>query len=227
MTPMRWRALVIVVAMAITALATIGAKPSVRLADRNAKVSLETMVPRQFAGWTMDERQSAVIVNPEAGELVSRIYNQVLSRTYIHGPSRHPVMLSIAYGENQTRSNDLHVPDVCYPAGGFQIKESVRSEMVLRQGSIPVKHLVAQRLQRREPLTYWVIIGEKLATGAIDAKLAALSYGLRGTIPDGIIFRVSTTGLPDDVAFATQREFVQDLFDSLPSASRKRLAGLP
>ena len=227
MTPMRWRALVILVAMAITALATIGAEPSVRLADRNAKVSLETMVPRQFAGWAMDERQSAAIVNPEAGDLVSRIYNQVLSRTYIHGPSRRAVMLSIAYGEDQSRSNDLHVPDVCYPSGGFQIKESVRSELVLRQGSIPVKQLVAQRLQRREPLTYWAIIGDKVATSATDAKLTGLSYGLRGTIPDGIIFRVSTTGLPDEVAFATQREFVQDLFDSLPSASRKRLAGLP
>jgi hypothetical protein len=46
-------------------------------------------------------------------------------------------------------------------------------------------------------------------------------------VPDGIIFRVSTVGLPDEAAFATQREFVQDLFDSLSSASRKRLAGLP
>lgn len=227
MNPLRWRALAILVAMSITALATLWAEPSVRLADRNAKFTLDAMIPRQFAGWAMDERQSAAIVNPDVGGTLSRIYNQVLSRTYIHGPSRRAVMLSIAYGENQTRTNDLHVPDVCYPAGGFQIKESMRSEMVLRQGSIPVKHLVAQRLQRREPLTYWAIIGEKLATGAIDAKLAALSYGLRGQVPDGIIFRVSTVGLPDEIAFATQREFVQDLFDSLSSASRKRLAGLP
>jgi EpsI family protein len=99
--------------------------------------------------------------------------------------------------------------------------------MVLRQGSIPVKHLVAERLQRREPLTYWALIGDKVATSAADAKLTGLSYGLRGMVPDGIIFRVSTVGLPDEAAFATQREFVQDLFDSLSSASRKRLAGLP
>jgi EpsI family protein len=82
--------------------------------------------------------------------------------------------------KNQSRSNDLHVPDVCYPSGGFQIKESVRGELVLRQGSIPVKHLVAQRLQRREPLTYWAIIGEKLATGAIDAKLTGSLLRLAG-----------------------------------------------
>jgi hypothetical protein len=45
-------------------------------------------------------------------------------------------------------------------------------------------------------------------------------------IPDGIIFRVSTVGLPDDMAFATQQEFVQDLFDTLSSKDRKRLAAL-
>jgi EpsI family protein len=224
--PLRWRALALLVAMCITALATLSAEPTVRLADRNAKFTLDTMIPRQFGGWAMDERQSAAIVNPEAGGLVSRIYNQVLSRTYIHGATRRSVMLSIAYGEDQSRSHDLHVPDVCYPSGGFQIKESVRSEMVLRQGSIPVKHLVAQRIQRREPLTYWALIGDHVATSAVGAKLTALSYGLRGQVPDGIIFRVSTVGLPDAVAFDTQREFVQDLFDSLSSASRKRLSGL-
>lgn len=227
MNPLRWRALAILVAMSITALATLWAEPTVRLADRNEKFTLDTMIPRQFGEWAMDERQSAAIVNPEAGELVSRIYNQVLSRTYIHGASRRSVMLSIAYGEDQSRPNDLHLPDVCYPSGGFQIKDAVRSEMVLRQGSIPVKHLVAQRLQRREPLTYWALIGDKVATSAIDAKLTGLSYGLRGMVPEGIIFRVSTVGSPDEIAFATQREFVQDLFDSLSSASRKRLAGLP
>jgi EpsI family protein len=226
-TSLRRRALAIFLAMGITALATLWAEPTVRLADSNAKFNLDTMVPRQFGGWAMDERQSAAIVNPEAGGLVSRIYNQVLSRTYIHGPTRRSVMLSIAYGEDQSRSHDLHVPDVCYPSGGFQIKEAVRSEMVLRQGAIPVKRLVAQRIQRREPLTYWALIGDKVATSATDAKLTGLSYGLRGQVPDGIIFRVSTVGLPDEMAFATQQEFVQDLFDSLPSASRKRLSGLP
>ena len=59
-----------------------------------------------------------------------------------------------------------------------------------------------------------------------DTKLTALAYGLRRMIPDGIIFRISTVGLPDDMAFATQQEFVQDLFDTLSSKDRKRLAAL-
>ncbi len=208
-------------------MAALWAKPSIRLAERDGKLLLDTAVPRQFGEWVMDERTSAAIVNPEVGDMVSRIYHQVLSRTYIHGPSRRSVMLSIAYGENQGRPHELHVPDVCYPSGGFQIKAASRSELVLRQGVIPVKQLVTQLAQRREPLTYWAIIGDKVATSAIDAKLTTLSYGLRRTTPDGLIFRVSTVGLQDEIAFSTQREFVQDLVDALSSESRKRLAGLP
>jgi EpsI family protein len=227
MNSLRRRAFALCIAMCITALAAVWAEPTLRTADHLGKLSLETTIPRQFGGWAMDERQSAAIINPEVGDLVSRIYHQVLSRTYIHGPTRRSVMLSIAYGEDQSHSHELHVPDVCYPSGGFQIKEASRSELVLRQGVIPVKQLVTQRAQRREPLTYWAIIGDKVATSATDAKLTTLSYGLRRTIPDGLIFRVSTVGLQDEVAFATQREFVQDLFDALSSESRKRLAGLP
>jgi EpsI family protein len=226
MTPLRWRALWILLAMCVTALLTRWIEPSIRLADQAGKISLETMIPREIGPWRLDERQSAAIVVPQEGGLVSRIYQQVLSRTYIHGPSGRAVMLSIAYGENQSHSHDLHVPDVCYPAGGYQIEHSSRGELLLRQGSIPVKRLVTQLHQRREPLTYWAIVGDRVATSAVGAKLTALAYGLRRIIPDGIIFRVSTVGLPDDMAFATQQEFVQELFDMLSSQDRQRLAAL-
>ena len=226
MTALRRRSLAILAAMLATALLAWQAEPTARLADRNGRVSLETMIPQQFGRWVMDERQSAAIVNPEADNLVSRIYQQAISRTYVDPASRRSVMLSIAYGENQSHSHDLHVPDVCYPSGGFQIRESTRGELALRQGAIPVKRLVAERMQRREPITYWAIIGDRVAIGAVDAKITALAYGLRGVIPDGIIFRVSTVGVPDDQAFALQQEFVQDLFDALSSESRKRLSGL-
>lgn len=227
MTPFRWRAFAILVAMSTASLATLWAEPTIRLAESGSKVALDTMIPKRFGEWAMDERQSAAIINPEAGTLVSRLYHQVLSRTYIHGANGRGVMLSIAYGQDQSHSNDLHVPDVCYPSGGFQVVDSARGEMALRQGTIPVKRLITQRAQRREPLTYWAIIGDKVTTSATDVKLTALSYGLRRTIPDGIIFRVSTVGLSDEAAFSTQKEFVQDLFNALSGASRKRLAGLP
>jgi EpsI family protein len=226
MKPEMRHALIIFVAMLITAIVTLLVHPNIRLVDQSDKIELETMIPHQLGEWVMDERQSAAVVNPQGGELQNKIYQQVLSRTYIHTPSQRSVMLSIAYGENQNRSNDLHVPDVCYPAGGFKIEFAKLGLLQTKFGDIPVKRLVAQRMQRREPLTYWAIIGEHVATGAVSSKMIALSYGLSGIVPDGIIFRVSSVGIDDEAAFVTQQEFVQVLFDALPATARKRLAGL-
>jgi EpsI family protein len=220
------RAVCILLAVVLAAAVAVLVRPSARLVEQVGPLELEKLIPREFSGWVLDERQSAAVVNPQAGDLQGRIYQQVLSRTYIHAASQRSIMLSIAYGENQNRSNDLHVPDVCYSAGGFRIERSELGKIATAQGDISVKRLVAQRLQRREPLTYWTIIGDRVATSAMGSKLIALSYGLRGTVPDGMIFRVSSVGFPDEQAFANQQEFVKDLISALPSDGRKRLAGL-
>ena len=226
MTALRWRAFVLSLAMCCAALAAALIKPTARLADQGERLNLERMIPRQFGDWVMDERQSALVVNPQGEDLVSQLYQQVISRTYLNPVSGQAIMLSIAYGENQSHSHDLHVPDICYAAGGFQIKKAERGELSTPYGAIPVKRLVTQLSQRREPLTYWVIVGQKIASGALGPKLIALGYGLQGVIPDGIIFRVSSVGSDDEAAFAAQQTFVQNLFDVLSSHDRNRLAGL-
>ena len=226
MSSINSRAIAILLAVMLAAVVALLVRPTERLAEQVGPLELESLVPREFAGWLLDERQSAAVVNPQEADLQGRIYQQVLSRTYIHAASQRSIMLSIAYGENQNRANDLHVPDVCYSAGGFRIEHSERGDIQTSQGVIPVKRLIAQRLQRREPLTYWTIIGDQVATSAVGSKLIALSYGLRGTVPDGMIFRVSSVGVPDDQAFANQQEFVKNLMDVLPDDGRRRLAGL-
>ena len=226
MSSINIRALFVLLAMLLTVVLAVSVRPTERLVEQTGKLELENLIPREFAGWKLDERQSAAVVSPQATGLQERIYQQVLSRTYIHAASQRSIMLSIAYGENQNRSNDLHVPDVCYSAGGFRIERKELGNIQASQGLIPVKRLIAQRLQRREPLTYWTIIGDQVATSAVGSKLIALSYGLRGTVPDGMIFRVSSVGVADEQAFVNQQEFVKNLMDALPSDGRKRLAGL-
>ena len=226
MSSINSRALLVLLAMLLTAALAVSVRPTERLVEQTGKLELENLIPHEFAGWKLDERQSAAVVNPQEQGLQGRIYQQVLSRTYIHAASQRSIMLSIAYGENQNRSNDLHVPDVCYSAGGFRIERKEFANIQTTQGLIPVKRLIAQRLQRREPLTYWTIIGDQVATSAVGSKLIALSYGLRGTVPDGMIFRVSSVGVADEQAFVNQQEFVKNLMDALPSDGRKRLAGL-
>ena len=122
MSSINRRALGILLAVVLAAVVAILVRPTSRLVEQVGPLALEQLIPREFAGWVLDERQSAAVVNPQEGDLQGRIYQQVLSRTYIQASSQRSIMLSIAYGENQNRSNDLHVPDVCYSAGGFSIE---------------------------------------------------------------------------------------------------------
>ena len=212
--------------MLVAALLAAVLVPGRRLAAAAQPLDLDHMVPRSFAAWNMDSRSRATLVNPQEGELESRLYQQVLSRTYVHGPTGRQVMLSVAYGENQTRSRDLHVPEICYPAGGFRLLRTENAELQTPAGVVPVRRIVAERLHRREPLTYWVVVGRQATTGAMRSKLIALSYGLTGIIPDGLVFRVSTVGVPDDEAFEVQAAFVNALLERLPRADRERLTGV-
>ena len=54
-----------------------------------------------------------------------------------------------------------------------------------------------------------------------------LEYGLRGWIPDGALFRVSTIGLPPDMSFKVQDKFIRDLLNAVPPDTRAFMVGDP
>lgn len=210
----------------LTAALAANSRPTARMAEMGEAIDLQALVPKQLGNWVMDEREGIKVVNPQANAAVSEIYQQVLSRHYVNTKNGNVVMLSIAYGADQSYGHDLHVPDVCYPAGGFQIVQRTDSRLHFGDNlSLPTRRLIAQRAQRREPLTYWVVVGERAVTGAVAAKLAALSYGMQGVVPDGMIIRVSTVGLPDKQAFAEQDAFAAEMLRNLPSRWKSKITG--
>lgn len=215
-------------ALAMMLLAAGGAyalKPTEKLADRGSKVNLESMVPKQFGGWKVDTTVVPVQVSPDLQARLNQIYNQTLARTYI-GPSGQRIMLSIAYGGDQSDSTQMHRPEVCYSAQGFQVSRVVRGLMSLASNQLPVVHLVAQQGTRVEPITYWMTVGDYAVRSTLEHKLAQLRYGLTGTVPDGLLVRVSSIGRNAEGAYEDQRVFVEALMSSLPSEDRRRLVGL-
>lgn len=52
-----------------------------------------------------------------------------------------------------------------------------------------------------------------------------MRYGLKGIIPDGLLFRVSSVDQDDRHAFAMHQVFVEDILSAMPVAERKRFAG--
>lgn len=207
-----------------TAMLTEAARPTEHLADRVGKPDLESLFPRQFAQWTLDTSLPVILPAPDVQAKLSAIYNQVLARTYINSTGER-VMLSVAYGGDQSNGTRAHRPEVCYPAQGFQILFSERSVLALPDQLIPVRRLMSKLGGRNEPITYWINVGGHVATSHLDQKLAELRYSLKGVIADGMLVRVSSIDADMGRGHALQTRFAAELAAAVPPASRERIFG--
>jgi EpsI family protein len=135
-------------------------------------------------------------------------------------------MLSVAYGGDQRDSMQVHKPEVCYQAQGFDVLKVVASKLTTDYGKIPIKRLVATQGNRNEPITYWFTVGKKAISNGLDFKLNQMRYGLTGKIPDGLLFRVSSIGNDENLAYLIQDKFVFDLLMVVNPKDRLRLIGV-
>ena len=216
--------LVLGVSMALTSALTGALTPKTRVATGADQFKLEAMIPTSFEGWKLDENVIPLKPNPDQEAMLEHIYDQTLARTYIDKDGNR-VMLSIAYGGDQSRALQLHLPEVCYVAQGFEMLKVGDGELATRFGAVPVKRLVARQDRRNEPITYWITIGDKAVQSGIQQKIQRLAYGLSGKIPDGMLVRVSTIQADAADAYRVQDRFVGQMLDVLGAKDRARLLG--
>ncbi len=188
-------------------------------------MKLATLIPQQFGEWRALPESHGQVINPQQTAMLSKLYSQTLSRSYINAKTE-VVMLSIAYGANQSDTVSLHYPEVCYPAQGFTVAAKQKMELTMPQGTIRATQLMTQLGNRSEPVTYWSTLGNQVVQRGPETKLAQLRYGLQGQIPDGLIFRVSSLGREPAAGYALQSAFAQQLLASLTNDQRQFLAGL-
>lgn len=219
MNSLRSKALIALVLMAVAFGGAQAWKPRIHLADQRAKVDLETMFPQQFGNWRVDNSMPVQLISPDTAALLNKIYNQTLSRTYVN-PQGERIMLSVAYGGDQSDATKAHRPEVCYPAQGFQVS-SMTDGTLQAAGSfvLPVRRLTAKLGGRNEPVTYWIVVGEQVTLSGTQQKLAQLSYSTRGIIPDGLLMRVSSIDADVRRAYAQQERFISDLQKSMAPAA--------
>ncbi|QBI03015.1 exosortase-associated protein EpsI, B-type [Pseudoduganella albidiflava] len=198
--------------------------PTAKLADRQARFDLTRMVPAQFGDWHVDDSIVPLQVDPETQSKLDKIYNQTLSRTYINSQGER-IMLSIAYGGDQSDTLGVHRPETCYTAQGFNVKEQVDGMLPTAYGDIAVRRLFASAGSRYEPVTYWITIGDKVTRPGLEQKMQQLKYGLSGSVPDGMLVRVSNIATDTSAAYAVQQKFVGDMLSALDKAGRKRMIG--
>lgn len=202
----------------------VALRPTQLMAEIGTSLDLEKIVPQTFGEW-QELRQSGQIVNPQLQQTLDKFYAQVLSRLYVNSKGE-AVMLSIAYGKDQSDEKQVHYPEVCYPAQGFQVLSTEKGSAKTDFGDIRVKRLLTELGARKEPITYWTTVGEQVVLSGYEAKKVQLSYGFNGYIPDGLIFRVSSVDNDSEKAFKLQQTFISDLIKNISPSDRLRLAGI-
>ena len=214
-------------AMIAAAGAAYALKPREPMARSQHELDIAQAIPSAFGEWR--PLPDIRLVEPPGSDVLSReIYNQEVARGYVD-PEGHVVMLLVAYGESQSERLQLHRPEICYAAQGFVVSR-LAQKMLSYDGAQPalaVRSLTARREDRLEPITYWMRIGYDVSEGVVERQRLKLEYGLRGLIPDGALFRVSTVGVAEAEAYRIQAKFIEELIGAVDARTRAFMVGTP
>ncbi len=200
------------------------ARPTIKVSDAYKDFQLERLFPKAFADWIVDESLPVVVPPPDQQAMLDKIYNQTLARTYVNAGGQR-IMLSVAYGGDQSDGLSVHVPDVCYVGQGFKLVSSFEDRLKIPGGSIPVRHLMMTMGPRREPVTYWVLMGDQATVSNTQRRLVSIRYGLKRLIPEGMLVRVSSINPDMGQALAQHKRFINDLVAAVPASQRIRVVG--
>lgn len=185
---------------------------------------LEKFVPEKLGSWRHVPSPGIVLPRTE-GTLSAKLYGQVLSRVYV-SETQLPVILVMAYGPVQNDLLQLHRPEVCYTAVGFEVSSTTPGVLPLRAGvDLPIRELVARNEQRTETITYWTRIGDDLPTNGTEQRVAKLKQQWAGYVSDGILVRLSSTVPPEPGVRAQLAAFARELVQAVPMVDRPALVG--
>jgi len=222
---LRRRNLLLSALMLGSAAGAVMLKPTPVKIDPTQRVDYEAIIPERFSTWTLLPANMGAVVNPQAQEVLDRLYSQIVSRVYRDATTGKTIMLSLAYGEEQNKQSQVHLPEVCYPAQGFQMRNSHNAELTTLEGTLPIKRLEASLGARNEPITYWIRIGNHLVRGGLEQKLTTIKEGFAGRVADGILFRVSSIDQDAKSAYTLQDRFVKQLLAAVEPRLRHLLIG--
>lgn len=216
------RSLIVLFIILVTAGSAYYIKAGLALTNHSPK--LDTLLPLQLNGWVKDTGYKFEIVDPVTQQEMDKIYSQSVSAIY-HGNNGEVIMVSIAYGADQRDEFQVHKPEVCYPAQGFEVLSTKSSTLATKFGNIPIRQLETKSDLRQEYVTYWIRIGDRVPSNSLERKWVQFEMAMKGKIPDGILFRVSSIGKVPDIEFHQQEKFIKALLTGISNQSRSVLIG--
>lgn len=185
-------------------------------------MTLDSLVPKSVGPWSFVST-SGLVVPPE-DQLSRSLYSQLLTRVYSNGDAP-PIMLLIAQSDGQTGILQVHRPEVCYPAGGYQLSPVIAENIQLNGKILPTNRLTATADGLAEHIIYWTRIGDEMPISWREQRLAVARQNLHGLIPDAVLVRLSVRTSDALAAFRMMEDFVRDMIAGIPTAQRRILIG--
>lgn len=210
----KFKTLAVLLVLAGAYVAAEQLKPSHRMEE--SIVEIGANIPEQFGDWRADHTNEVIQPSPDVQQTVDQIYDQVVNRTYVNSKG-DKIMLSIAYGGDQTDALKAHRQEVCYTAQGFKVSKVHNDKLHVGQVSLPVTRMFAEQGPRKEPVTYWFTMADKAVLGRFERLFVQIGYGLKGVIPDGALVRVSSFNADPDKAYTLHDAFVREMVGHINS----------
>jgi EpsI family protein len=205
--------------MASAAALAAARKPNIKL-NYLGSHKLEDVIPKRIGKWEFVTTSGLVI--PPDDQLQLALYSQLLTRMYSDG--NNIIELLIAYSASETGFLQVHRPEFCYTAAGYQLSDFAHHKIPL-EGShaFTANSLTAKRDSSTEKLVYWTRIGDHIPLSWAEQKLTFAEDNLRRQIPDAALVRVSTLNQDDTQALAIIDQFVRQMIGSVPGPLRRVL----
>lgn len=162
-------------------------------------------MPRAVGPWS--SRASGELVMPPRDDS-SKLYENLETRVF-EGDGLPAIMVLVAYSSIQQNDIQIHRPEICYPASGYPIIASQPANLQFDTRIVHATELVADRQGMLERIIYWVRVGEDFPINWADQRIAMAKANLQGSVPDGVLFRVSTLERPGEYMSETLNHFIQ------------------
>jgi len=180
---------------------------------------LERILPEAIGRWKFVSASGLVV--PTEDQLALTLYSQQLTRVYWDGKGP-AIMLLIAAGNNQTGFLQVHRPEACYSAAGFELGVAQPYSIPIGGGrSIIANKLVASREGQSEWMLYWTRVGSQIPVTWTKQRLAIAADNLRQIIPDAMLIRASITMPDGEEAQRVLGEFIQAMIASVAPPLRR------
>ena len=208
---------VTIVAVALTAIfsfATVAFQPPAPATlDRDSYA----LFPSNIGTWS----GTRTILEPEIEDVLAA--NDYVNTTYASSEFNAPVNFFSAFYTQQTEGGGIHSPEVCLPAGGWEIFSLEAHEVSFPDtefGTFEVNRAIIQNGRQQQVVYYWFEQRGQRFTNDFVAKLSVVWDSFQYGRTDGALVRFVSPIIPGETAADADARILDIMAEALPRLPR-------